>query len=54
MPFDAFGTHELETRPLGTEVSDGLFFVLVARNVIGEVGLHVFKTKGFVHDNFVE
>ena len=38
---DALGTHEFEARRFCAKISDGLFLVLVARDVVAEVGLHV-------------
>ena len=47
--FDTFWTHELETGSLSTKISDGFLLVLVAGNVVGEVGLHVFESKSSMH-----
>ena len=48
--FDAFGAHELEAGTLGAGIGYGFLLVLVAGDVVAEVGLHVLKTEGFVHD----
>lgn len=46
---DALGTHELEAGGFRAEVGDGLPLVLVAGDVVGEVGLHVLQGERLLH-----
>lgn len=45
----AFGTEKLEASPLRAEVSDWFLPVLIAGDVVVEVGLHVLNGKGLLH-----
>ena len=47
--FDALWTHEFEARSFCTKIGDGLSFVLVAGNVVSEIGFHVLECKGLLH-----
>lgn len=47
--FNALGTHELQAGAFGAEIGDGLAFVFVAGDIVGEIGLHVFEGEGLLH-----
>lgn len=49
MDFYAFGAEKFQARRLGAEVGDGFFAVLIAGNIIIEVGFHVFDGEGRFH-----
>jgi hypothetical protein len=49
MHFDTFWTHKLETTALCAKVGDGLFFMLVAGDIVAEVGLHILECEGLLH-----
>ena len=50
--FNALRAHKFKTGPLGAKIGDGLVFMFVAGYVVGEIGLHVLETEGFVHGSY--
>ncbi len=52
MQLYALGTQKLETGTLGAKVSYGFLFVLVAGDVVAEVGLHVLEGERLLHLKF--
>lgn len=48
MMFNALRAHELQAGALCAKIGDGLSFVFVARDIVGEICLHVFECEGFL------
>ena len=50
MYLHTLGTQKFQARSFSAEIGDGFFAMLVARNIIIEVCLHIFDGKGRFHD----
>lgn len=50
--FNTLRAHKFKTWSLGAKIGDGLVFVFVAGDIVSEIGLHIFKTKGFMHGSY--
>ena len=49
MMFNTLRAHEFKAGHLGAEVGNWLFFMLVAGDIVCEVGLHVLEGKCSLH-----